>query len=313
MAFNLYDSHKTSLIECFTILKKIKDAPHENHLAVKELQLLILKRLIACEKAIRNMNAERSKLKASMGDSNKRLTKVEANKAKIRIVKIEEKTKKYHRLIWIYREVGDGIVHCFIDSFTLKPLAFKESPGFISGKKGTRLERKVLRSYDPNLPVVFLMNDLTNCLRYSDFIIVGKNIPPNFIELKSGNKNRRTERDKRQNVEATKIVEYLYRDKTDRLYGREGNFTRETMDKNMVRNSDEINRLIKQSWEKGYAFSKPESGLIYFVMHDHNIEHIHEALDGVTDQHDFTFANTYKYHNIGYYPFTLLIEYPDEL
>lgn len=313
MAFSLFDRHKKSLLECFMLLQRIKAAPHQNHVSVKDLQMLILKRIIACETAVRKLSAERHRLKASMRNKDKRLTKEEAIKVKNRIKRIDDNTEKYHKLIWIYREVGDGIAHCFIDAFTLKPLSFKESPGFISGKKGTRFERKVLRSYDPTLPVVFIMNDLTNCLLYTDFTIVGKDYPPNFLELKSGKKNKRTERDIRQNAEANKMAQYLATDKTDKLYGREGEFTRESMHADMLKNTRELNRLIKESREKGYAFSKPESGLIYLVMHDAKIEHLNEVMESVTDPHDFAFVNQYKYKNVGYYPFTLIIDHPEEL
>ena len=36
-------------------------------------------------------------------------------------------------------------------------------------------------------------------------------------------------------------------------------------------------------------------------------------MEGVKDQHDFAFVNQHKYKNIGYYPFTLLIDDPEEL
>ena len=50
--------------------------------------------------------------------------------------------EEYRWILDIHQSIGDGIAYTFIHKLDIKPLNFKESAGFLSGKKGFILEKK---------------------------------------------------------------------------------------------------------------------------------------------------------------------------
>lgn len=310
---NMFERHKNSLIQCFELLQKIKANPSEKRESVLELQQLILKRIIGCENRIKKFKEEHNNLKRQLAKKDIQFSKANSLIIKSRIKRISIEIATNHKLIWIYREVGDGIAFIYIDGFDLKPLAFKQSPGFISGKKGTRLERKVLRNTKVKSEYVLLMNDLTNCLRYGDFTLATNQTIVKILELKSGKKRKIiSEHDHRQLLNANKMLAFLHSNEIDELYGKKGKVIRGDAHKEIVRNTGIINSLIDDSKNKGCAFIVPESGLLYIVAKDLNFENAFKSVNR-NDEWMFDFINEYKFKNTGHYPFTLLIENPENL
>ena len=145
------------------------------------------------------------KLKSSTKDLQKRLalqqhvrlSKVEAQVIKDKISYYQNKIDEYQLLLVIFRQIGDALAFIYFDKWDIKPLAFKQSPGFVS-KKGLKQEMTNLRRIFA-LGRVALMNDLTNCLRYGD-ISVPKDGKMIIFEVKSSNRtNGRTQLSNGQN------------------------------------------------------------------------------------------------------------------
>lgn len=309
-----FTRYKRSMLVCFELLKKIQINPDSEHESAYKLQEIVLKRIVQCEGRIRKYKRQRDLLKKSMADKDARLTKEKAKEVKQALLMIEQQIKANHNLIWIYREVGDGIAYTYIDAFDIKPLSFKQSPGFISRKKGARLERQILRASSKlGRPAIYIMNDLTNCLRYGDFTVALRNRVLTVIEAKSGKSKLLDERHERQFVEANNMLSYLKSDKTDRLYGESGQFSRVDAHESPVRNIAAINQLIDQCNKHGQASKLVERGLAYFVSRVNPDEYTFKIPRNSTDEWSLQFVNDYKYRNIGNYPFSLSIADPKNL
>ena len=121
---------------------------------------------------------------------------------------------EYRRLIVVFREIGDCLAFTYLDKYDIKPMAFKQSPGFVSGKKGTRFERRCLRRIFAN-GTIAILNDLTNCLRYGDLTVPVGGMP-NLMELKSGKASGW--RDDRQIERLSRLSVYLTTDRVTDWY-----------------------------------------------------------------------------------------------
>lgn len=77
------------------------------------------------------------------------------------------------------RQMGDSIAFSYFNKYDLKLLCWKQSAGFISGKKGLDKELKIFKSYFESGEFAIL-NDITNSLRFGD-ITISKNGKPDII------------------------------------------------------------------------------------------------------------------------------------
>lgn len=154
-----------------------------------------------------------------------RLSKTEARELKNTIEHYKCLIDQYNYLLVIFRYIGDAIAFTYIDKWDIKPMAFKESAGYLSGKKGARLERKILRE-SFSMGVIAILNDLTNCIRYGDITVPRDGKVRILIEAKSGRKGRIDDRYERQREQAKNIINYLDTDQTQSLYGKEQTYLR---------------------------------------------------------------------------------------
>jgi hypothetical protein len=80
-------------------------------------------------------------------------------------------------VISVLRSIGDAIAFIYGNRWDIKQMVMKEESGFITGKRGTRLERKILRkAFEIGATVV--MNDLTHTLRHGDARRCASSSPP---------------------------------------------------------------------------------------------------------------------------------------
>ena len=216
----------------------------------------------------------------------------------------------YNELLFVFRSVGDAIAHTYINKWDIKPMVYKESPGFISGKKGSRLERQILRR-SSEMGVTVILNDLTNSLRYGDITVPRGDGPFMLIEAKSPNKKRRrlNQRGERQLEAMNKINGYLASDNTRDLYGIEGPFMRFSVKEEERNHIPRLNELIEQGLIDGEAYDEVEEGLLYFVSTHSGPEELDILLRRYKEP-IVGFAHLFKYENLGYYPFTLSIKNP---
>ena len=169
-------------------------------------------------------------------------------------------------LMFVYRMVGDAIAYIYLDRYDIKPFAFKEGPGFLTGKSGLRLELACLRLILRKGHIAIL-NDLTNCLRYADLTVPAIRGQPVFFEMKS--RKTRYPRDDRQFEKMKDIADYLGMDKPIPLYGyQDQKFHRRSLTRRGVYRLSAINRLMDQTRSKGWARAEVEPGLYYLVFRD---------------------------------------------
>lgn len=256
-------SYKLSLISLFAKVHELKDTPENTNLCL-EIQETLIRRITYIERKIRNLKSQINDYKKRLRIiSAVRLTKSESTDLKENIGYCRYLIDQYANLIAIFKEVGDAIAFIYIDKWDIKPLAFKQSAGFLSGKKGSRLERKILRQ-SFGMGVTVILNDLTNCLRYSDITVPnqGKFM---LIEAKSGKKHRPNKRDKRQFELTRNVTDYLGSDLTQALYGKEGMFIRAAFQTNEKNHINRLNEVIKDAFNKGFGFAEVEEGVFYYA------------------------------------------------
>lgn len=210
----------------------------------------------------------------------------------------------------MFRAVGDGLAFTYLNKYDIKPMAFKQSPGFISGKKGLRFERKILRLLFKHGEIA-IMNDLTNCLRYADMTVVTHGVPK-LIEAKKSYSD--SPRVRRQLKDSQDMQQYLFNDVTAELFGPNMKVERSESHAEERDNIERLNMLINKTLSKGEVFKKMEDGLYYFAaIADYGYEHFQNRIAKMKRPPMVLFLNRFKFENIGYYPFTLSIHNPEAL
>lgn len=210
--------YRKALLELFVTLRTIKEDPHANAALVHFVQQTLIQKIVYIEKKIRRLKSTVSELKKRRVATRDSMTQ-SARKVRVKdqLRHTHARIDRYQDLLTIFRQIGDSLAFLFIDKYDLKPMAVKPAPGAISGKAGTRLERRVLRWAGAN-NVILLMNDLTHCLRYGDVTALAPDGTFQLIELKSG--RRGSSREAKQLDSTNAILKYLREDVSDNLYGR---------------------------------------------------------------------------------------------
>jgi hypothetical protein len=300
--------YKSSLILLFTKVHELNKFPR-NFALCFEIQETLIRKITYVEQKIRKLKSKVELDRKSLRTKRKTpLTKGESTFLKNEIEVVRYKIGEYQYLIYIYKCIGDAIAYTYINKWDIKPMSMKESPGFISGKKGSRLERKVFRSsYEFKQPII--LNDLTNCLRYGD-ITVPKDGTFLLIEMKSGKKKNLDNRSKKQIEKLENIGNYFINDYTQNLYNKQGNFFRVDMfseEKSCVK---KLNKIIENALDKGFSYSKIEDGLFCFATTNYSKEMISKVIPD--ERHsDEMFATLINLSNFkGYYPIILTIKNP---
>ena len=201
--------YKKTLIHLFTELHRLESNPLELHLCL-EIQEILISKITYIERRIRKLRAACKVLKRTLATPQSRLDRSQALITKDHISQLEASVSDYKSLLHIFRCIGDGLAFVYIDRFDIKPMSFKEDPGFISRKKGNKLERKILRSVFL-IGGVAILNDLTHSLRYGD-LFVWTEKGRFLLEVKSG--RHKDERAKRQIEDIQSILNYLNDDET---------------------------------------------------------------------------------------------------
>ena len=291
------------------MLHNARVKPFENIQKWLVLQEALIKKLIYVEKRIRSCKAEIKSLNIKRKNAKNRLSKEESKAVKERIKILKYQIKEYHWIISILKSIGDGIAFTFIHKLDIKPQNFKESPGFISGKKGLILEKKILRySFRNNL--VAILNDITSVLRYADITLITNDgyVP---IEAKSSIMNN--SRVKRQEDNTNKLFKYLTEDVTSDLYG-DGSkiMQRVEIGSPEINYLDKFNEIIISAERKGFDYVKFENGftcLITFEEVDNSVFDLAVRKQGLTEPFAFH-LDMYKFVEQGYYPFSLIYYNP---
>lgn len=302
--------YRKTLTSLFQSLNDLRTNPANIDLCFS-IQEKLLNHIRRIEYQIRKIKSNNSEIQNLI--KNGRFPKEESRKLKQQIEYNILKKNSYDRLLLIFRDVGDGIAFTYLDKWYIKPLCVsKETAGFISRKKGIRLElamfRKLKRSKFP-----FIFCDITNSVRYSDIVVVKHGIPL-FFEIKSGKSSASNKRALRQKENIQKIAKYLITDEIDGLYGIDGKLIRRSMVKKERDHRSKLNVLLEQSISsKNDMMIKVEKGLYYAVIREEGaLEYFVNKLPKHGAWVPFH-VNEEKKYKEAYYPFTLSINDPESL
>lgn len=275
------------------------------------LQQELIKYITSIERKIRSRKISAKAIRREL--STRRpipFSKVEAQGLKSKKIKLENEIAEYAALLTILRDVGDGLAYTYLDRFDIKPMAFKSSPGFLSGKEGGRLERQFLRHCFKEKNIAIL-NDLTNCLRYGDVTVIDKENGPTIAEVKSG--SRVTERGMRQIAEMQALAKYFREDTVDKLYGFQGPITRHALTSEERHHRDKLNALIALSIERRKSsYEQVEEGLFYVVEIEGGFA-FSDVVREIKGKPMYAITNEYKQNNIAYFPFPLSFSKPEHI
>jgi hypothetical protein len=221
-----------------------------------------------------------------------------------------KKVKQSQWLLFVFRTIGDALAFTLFNKFDLKPLSFRESPGWITGKRGGCLESRILRGVIVEAGTPAIRTDLTNSIRYGDMAVKHHGVIRLF-EVKSGkNRNARTVR---QLEAITNISKYLTTDSIDGLYGLPGRvFRRETHEKES-HHIGLLNETILQSKAEGVCVCDVKPGVRYVIARQWDETTTERLGVGISDAVVFVLDAKSSTMWKGYYPFTLSIRNPADV
>ncbi len=308
--------YKAGLTALFAKVHELQSEPIQNRMMALEIQEELLRRIGGAERKIRRSRLSNKSCKAALG---KRITDIaESDRLKKLLAAGEEKIEQQKTLILALRSIGDAIVFVYGDRWDLKKMVEKEDAGFLSGKRGTRLERKVLR-------LVFekggtaVMNDLTHTMRHGDITVFRPDVwPPGegkflLLEMKSGNGGSR-QRGDRQLAAINDVLGYLETGKKE-----EDGFlwVRESLQSDPAHHFDSATRLVKQLPAGGSVTEEVEPGLHYSLLDVGCTPDAYEGmfpfLAGRASDFILFSVNDCKKVHLGYYPFPLCFRDPEVL
>jgi len=302
----MINRYKKTITSILDKLHNARKKPFEKIGKWLVLQEILIKKIIYVENQIRKQKKEINSLNKFRKDPNKRISKTESVKIKESIKYKEYQIEEYKWILLIYNSIGDGIAFTFLDKFDIKPQSFKESPGFISGKKGITNEKRILR-YLFSKGKIAIFNDITSVLNYGDIMLITEKGPVP-IEIKTSyNVNSRI---LRQQEKSKKLYKYLAKDIVEDLYDTGIVMQRVEMVSPEINYIEQLNSLIEKADKSGIAYSLIEKGLLYFVSYN---EFSKEKLDNVFFEYklknSFVFhINMFKFIGQGYYPFSLIFK-----
>lgn len=314
--------YRQSLIDLCTRVQEMRSHPLERRGDCLAIQQDLLRRVTYVEKKIKTSRLQIKELKGMLkGKGPARLSKSDAQQMKKRIERNHQTIEEYREILYLFKSIGDALAFIYIPKWDIKPMAFKEDAGHMHGKKGLRQELAMLRRVFEVDGALAILNDLTNSLRYGDLTIVSKGFC-GPVEVKSGRYTSR--RDKRQRENLENMNRYLVEDRTEGLYGIPGETVRSDIVTEERNHVDDLNKLIEKSYKDGFAFSKIEEGLYYYVVdggHAGSWDFENDSPSGfqlLLDEFDgkqpmLFFINRNKFSTQGRFPYTLSIRDPQAL
>ncbi len=309
--------YKKSLTSLFASIHELQKEPIENRMMALEIQEQLLRRIGKAERQIRQSKLSYKNCKAALGQ---RITDpAESDRLKKLLGLGEEKIEQQKTLILALRSIGDAIAFIYGDRWDLKKMVEKEDAGFLTGKRGTRLERKVLREAF-RMGGTAVMNDLTHTLRHGDITVFRPDIfPPRreqflLLEMKSGSGGSRQRAD-RQLAAVKGVLSYL---ESDRKETEEVIWHRQALQSAPTHHFEDATRLALQLQAGGYVTEQVEPGLHYSCL---DIGHPLDSYDGMVPflvgrsglEFMLFTVNKFKETHSGYYPFPLCFRDPEVL
>lgn len=302
--------HKRWLIELFQQVQVLRAEPLSRRLLALEIQEVILHRISRAEWSIRRIRKENKDLKKTLSLHGS--TKQISRNIKHRYERNNGRLEEQKDLISILRSIGDCVPFIYGDHWDLKQMILKEEPGFVTGKSGTRLERKILRgAFDAGATVV--MNDLTHTMRFGDITLFRPDLWPDggspfiWFEVKSG-RGGDAARTARQMRASKHIGEYLA---TGQREADGGLYQRVSVLDEPTYHFDEVTRMMIALPPGGWLLEEVEPGLHYVLIDCAREREGYDEIFGELFKNGRSFllsVNDMKRQQRAYYPFPLSIK-----
>ncbi|HEX7945629.1 MAG TPA: hypothetical protein VF495_13240 [Phenylobacterium sp.] len=257
---------RTAFLKMVRLLRAAEADPTDIA-AVRALNLGLLKEILRDEGHVHRLRGEIKTVGRRLRVE--RLDKASAALLRRSIKRQERALDRYLDQIFIWKCLGDGLAHAYIDTFNLKHAYFdtqstdrRPDAGFMSGKSGLALEVDVLKGVlRAGVPAVLC--DLTHVLRHGDVcILAGED--PSFIEVKSG--ATLNQRGQRQLERLNQLSRFLTNDGEPGFRGLP-DVRRETMHSRPRDCIEDLNRCVEGAWRDGYNAVSPERGLVYLACY----------------------------------------------
>jgi hypothetical protein len=220
---------------------------YEKHKAIKYkpflgIQLELIKQIIATESEIR-------------------VQKKAQNQSML------EETRKRRRLL---KMLGSTIGWTLLefDRSYIRAFSRNPDPGFISGKKGFKLEKNALLASFNQRNCAGVLHDITNCLRVGDLSVIHPNHLIQTIELKAVKNYRKMGgREHRQHVRGRDLREYYDSGRSNKI----GPSPSRSLRRHIARERDRHNwkqlcEAIRKAEKQGVATKSVEKCLTYVVF-----------------------------------------------
>jgi hypothetical protein len=138
--------YRRSVIEMVSLIRGLETDPWMEGDKCLSIQIKLLKKIQYIENKIRatKANIKRTQAVLEVHDS-QQLGKICLRDPKKSLLALHSKLDGYRRVLHILKDIGDSLAFIYIDKYDIKPMRFKEAPGFISGKSGLRKELVQLR------------------------------------------------------------------------------------------------------------------------------------------------------------------------
>lgn len=188
-------------------------------------------------------------------------------------------------------------------------MAFKEAPGFLTGKKGLEEELRVLKELFDKKKIAIL-NDLTNNMRFGDITVIDDMHQFSLVEVKSGTQQfteHKKQTDKRQKLES-----YIETDKVEDLHYTGQKMLRISAHSPVEDHLQEINILINQALQVGYSsLLEVEKGLAYYVDTEYSEERGEKIIQTINERMGQYYVSMPMFSKPGYVPFVLSFKNPN--
>ena len=298
----MHGTRRQALRGLIAKLHRLQRAPQVERLLALQIQEELLDRNRRAERRVRLSRAKVSALKDRLkarGHDREMVRSVRAQ-----IATIEAQADNARRWIETLRSLGDSIAYIHADRFDLKPLAFRPSPGFLTGKRGARLERKMVRAVF-EMGAVAVLNDLTHTLRHGDLTVFRPDGKFMLIEAKSGRGGQRA-RTERQLAAARGVTGYL---ESDERHDASGAWYRIDAPAQVSDHGPRAAQMAARLASGGWVHEEVEHGL-HYVLIDCAVEEtgIAEAFTPLAGRRLMGIpVNQIKRERLGYTPFALTL------
>ena len=248
------------LLELVHMLRELEDSDDDAPI-LQNIQERLIELMCRGEARVRAEKDNNRRLRSQLHIG--RLEKGAAQQIRAAISVSDDRIVDHQYWLYVLRCVGDAIAHIYLPSLALRHCSRGSPVGFISLKKGTRLERRLWRTVFRRTKAAAILCDLTNCLRIGDICFLTPEGTYEFAEVKQPGHvgNARTHR---QSERASIVMEYLATDRSDRIIPGQ---TLTAFEGTVARAShvDAVSELFARARSEGAAWCDPEEGLRYVI------------------------------------------------